>query len=124
MNTPSGAEHLDDAVDDGMHVLDMGKTVRRGDQLGGPMRGQHFARGVLAEITLDGRDAARVGDVADVGRLDAENAVAGFLEVRNQRAVIRADIDHQILFGQAQHRRAFALQFGEIVAQQFGGAEV
>ena len=59
---------------------------------------------------------------ADVGRLDAEHAVAGFLEIRQQRAVIGADIDHEIVFPQAQHRRGFAGEIGEIVAQQLRGA--
>ena len=73
-------------------------------------------------IALDGRDAARIGDVADVGRLDAENAIAGFLEIRDQRAVVGADVDHQILLGQPEHGGALALQVGEIVAQKFRGA--
>ena len=63
-----------------------------------------------------------VGDVADVGRLDAEHAMAAVLEIRQQRAVIGADIDDQIVRAQSQHGGGFAVQVGEIVAQQFGGA--
>ena len=90
--------------------------------LAGAVLALDLARHLEAEIALDGRDAALVGDVADIGRLDAEHAVAAVLEVRQQRAVVRADIDHEIVFAQAQHGGGFALQIGEIVAQQFGGA--
>ena len=75
-----------------------------------------------AEIALDGRDAAAVGDVADIGRLDAEDAVAAVLEVRQQRAVVGADIDDEIVLAEAEHGGDLAVQIGEIVAQQIGGA--
>ena len=103
MNTPSSCEHLDDAVDDGVHVLDMGEAIGRGDDAGRSVQAIDLARRLLAEIALDGRDAALVGDVADIGRLDAEHAIAGVLEVRYQRAVIGADIDNEIVRAQPQH---------------------
>ena len=73
-----------------------------GDDLGGAILALHLAGDGLAEIALQGRDAAAVGDLGHVGRLDAENAVAAVLEVRDQRAVIGADVDHQIIFAKAE----------------------
>ena len=122
MNTPSVAKHRDNAVDDRVHVLDVGKTVRRRDHARGAVLARNLARGLDAEIALDGGDAAAVGDVADVGRLDAEHAVSRRLEIRQQRPVIGADIDDEVVLAEAQHSGGLALQIGEIVAQQFGGA--
>ena len=81
-----------------------------------------LARHLDAEIALERRNAFAVGDVADVGRLDAEHAVAAFLEIRQQRAVVGADIDDEVLRPEAEHGGGFAVQVGEIVAQQLGGA--
>jgi hypothetical protein len=75
-----------------------------------------------AEIALERRNAARIGDVADIGRLDAEHAVAALLKIRQQRAVIGTDIDHEIVIAETEHGGALALQIREIVAQQFGSA--
>ena len=117
-----GRKHLDDAVDDRVHVLDVGKAVGGGDDARRSMLTLDLACGVDAEIALDGRDAPAVGDIADVGRLDAEHTVAAVLEIRQQRAVIGTDIDHEIVFAEAEHGGGLALQLGEIVAQQLGGA--
>ena len=52
------------------------------------------------EIALHGRDAALLRNLRDVGRLDAEHAVAA-LEVRQERAVVRADVDDEIVASRA-----------------------
>ena len=90
-------QHLDDAVDDRVHVLDMGETIGRRDHAGRAVLALDLARHLGAEIALERRDAALIGDVADVGRLDAEHAVAALLEIRQQRAVVGADIDDEIV---------------------------
>ena len=108
MNTPSGSQHFPDGVDDRVHVLDMGEAVCGGDQCGRAVLALDLARHLGPEIALEGGNTALVGDCADVGRLDAEHAVAGVLEIRQQRAVIGADIDHEIVLPQSQHRRGFA----------------
>ena len=59
---------------------------------------------------------------ADIGRLDAEHTLTAVLEIREQRAIVRADIDDQVVVAQPEHGGALALQVGKIVAQQFGGA--
>src|SRR5262249_17984286 len=64
---------------------------------------------------------ALIRNITDISRLDAKHAVAGVLEVRQQRAVIGANIDHHIFFAQVQHAGGFALQISEIVSQQFSG---
>ena len=112
-----GRQHLDDALDDRVHVLDMREAVGRGDDLGGAVLVLHLARDLLGEVALDRRDAALVGDLGDVGRLDAENAVAALLEVRDQRAVVRADVDDEIVLAEAEHLRRLGVKLGEIVAQ-------
>ena len=66
--------------------------------LAGAVIALDLARHLDAEIALDCGNAALVGDVADIGRLDAEHAVAAVLEVRQQRAVVGADIDNEIVF--------------------------
>ena len=80
-----------------MHVLDMRKAIGRGDDARIAVLALHFARDIEAEITLDGRDAAAIGDLAHIRRLDAEDAMSAFLEIRDQRAVIRADIDDEVV---------------------------
>ena len=95
----AGRQHIDDAVDDRVHVLDVGEAVRGSDDAGRPMLAPDLACDGGAEITLDGRDAALAGDVADVGRLDAQHAMAAVLKVRQERAVVGADIVLQLIAG-------------------------
>ena len=93
-----GAEHFDDAVDDGVHVLDMGEAVGRGDD----------ARRAVLALAPRARRRCRnsagwsgcrgsLAILRDIGRLDAENAVAALLEIRDQRAVVGADVDDEIV---------------------------
>ena len=70
--------------------------------LAGAVLALHLARDLGAEIALDRRNAAAVGDVADIGRLDAEHAMAAVLEIRKQRAVVRADVDDEIVAGRGR----------------------
>jgi hypothetical protein len=83
-----------------------------------PVLAFDLARHLGAEITLDGGDAAFISNVADIGRFDAKHAVAGVLKIRQQRAIVGADIDHHIVFAQAQHGGGFTLQISEIISQQ------
>ena len=53
-------QHLDDAVDDGVHVLDMREEVRRGDDARRRHSRLDLARHLDAEIALDRRNAALV----------------------------------------------------------------
>jgi len=98
-----GRQHLDDAFDDGVNILDVGEAVRAGDDLGGAVLFLHLTGDGLAEIALQGRNAAAVGDLRHVCRLDAENAMATVLEIGNERAVVRADIDDKIILAEAKH---------------------
>ena len=72
------------------------------------------------EVPLNRVDATLVRDLGDVGRFDAENAMTALLEVRNQRAVIGADIDHEVVAAEAEHFRRFRIQLREILAQDAG----
>jgi len=105
-----------------MHVLDVGEAVGGGDQCGRAVLALDLAGDLGTEIALEGGNTAPVGDGADVGRLDAEHAVAAALEVRQQRAVVRADVDDEVERSELQHGRGFGIELGEIIPQQLGGA--
>ncbi len=62
------------------------------------------------------------GNLAHVGRLDAQHAVTAGLEVGEERAVVRADIDDEVGRRERQQRRGFGIKLGEVVAQELGGA--
>ncbi len=74
-------EHLNDAIDDGMNILDVCKAIGGRHNAGGSVLAFHCARRIQIEVTLDCRDAALVGDVADVRRFNAEHALTAGLEV-------------------------------------------
>ena len=98
----------------------MGEAVRRRHHARGAVLAPDLGRRLRGEIALQRRDSAAGGDLADLGRLDAENAVA--LEIRKQRPVVRADIDDEVLRPELQHCRRLRIEFGKIVPQQLGGA--
>ena len=122
MNTPSGASISTMPSTIACTSSIWAKQFAAVTTLAGPCSRLDLARDLRAEIALERRDALAVGDVADVGRLDAEHAMAAILEVRQQRAVVGADIDDEVVTAKAEQGGALALQIGEIVAQQFGGA--
>ena len=49
-------------------------------------------------MSLGAQVTALVGNRADIGRLDAEHVVASVFKVREQRTVVGADVDHEIVF--------------------------
>src|SRR5262245_21140804 len=99
-----------------MHILHMREAVGGRNDTGGSMLASHLTRRIESKVTLDRRNSALVGDVADVGWLDPEHTLAAILEIRQERAVIRSDVYDQVLAGEAEHGRALALQVGEVVA--------
>src|ERR1017187_1644135 len=86
-------QYLNDAVDNRMHILDMGETIGGRDDARRPMLALDRARHVGAEIALKRLYAALVSDVANVRRLNAEHAMTAVLKIGQQRAVVGADID-------------------------------
>ena len=70
-----------------------------------------------AEEAHDRADAAFVRQVRHQRRLDAAHRMAGGPEILEQRAVVRSDVDDQLVPLQPEQRRRFALQLGEILAQ-------
>ena len=82
----------------------------------------HLCRERRREITGHRRDAAPHRDFAHFGRLDAEHAMAAVLEIAEQRAVVRAEVDHEVALAKLQHGRSLAIEIGEIVAQELRGA--
>ncbi len=75
-------EQLDDAVDDGMHVLHMCEAVGGRHDTGGSVLAPDLTRCVQSEVAFDRRDTALVGNVADVRRLDPEHALTAIFEIR------------------------------------------
>jgi hypothetical protein len=116
------ADEIENALDDRMNVLDMGEAVRRRHDARGPVPALHLGRHRRSEIARERRDATVARDLTDLGRLDAEDAVAAVLEVREQRAIVGADIDNEIIRGELEQGGSFRVELGEIVAQQLGGA--
>ena len=74
-----------------------------------------------SEKALNCMDAALVSDIPDVGRPDAEYTLTAVLEIQEQGAIVRADINDRSLSPRPS-MAALSLQVGKIVAQQFGGA--
>src|SRR5690606_38091709 len=106
-------EQFKNAVDDGVYVLDMGKAVGGGHDTRGAMRLFNCACDVGPEIVLEGRDAALVGDVSDIGWLDAKHAMPTGFEIGQQGAVIRSDIDNQIVRAEPEQGFRFGMQLRE-----------
>ena len=100
----------------------MGKAVRGRDHARSAVLAAHVGGHGRSEVALQGRNAARRGNLAHVGRLDAEHAVTAGLEVGEERAVVRADIDDEVGRRERQQRRGFGIKLGEVVAQELGGA--
>jgi hypothetical protein len=117
-----GCEHFHNALYDRMHILDVRKTIGGRHHFGGAAFFPYLASDLLGEIALDRGDATFVGDLGDVGRLDAEDAVAAVLEVGDQRAVIRPDINSKIFLAETEHLRRFGIKISEVFPQDPGHA--
>ena len=88
-------QHFQDCVDYGVHVLNMGEAIGRCNDACQPVALPDLASGLHAEIAFARWDFRCVCDVAHIGRLDSKNAMTSVLEIRKQRAVVRADIDNK-----------------------------
>src|SRR5262249_16523887 len=77
-----GLEHLDDAVDDRMHILNISEAIRRSDPTCWSIITLHIVCNFEPEITLDSRDATLICEVANVGRFDSKDPMSPALEIR------------------------------------------
>ncbi len=100
----------------------MGKAVGGGDQPGGTVLRRHLPRDLGGKIALQRRDAALIRDLRYISRLDTENAMSTALKIGNERSVIGADVDDQVVTAERQHLRCFHVQLGEVVPQELGHA--
>src|SRR5206468_7750816 len=66
---------------------------------------EHLVHGGRIEERRDGRYPARVRRLADIGRLDADDAVPGLLEVRQESPVVRPDVDDEVVLFRSEERR-------------------
>ena len=115
-------EEIENGLDDRMHALDMREAIRSRHDARLPVLALDLGRHRRGEVAHQGRNAAAVGNLADIGRLDAEDPVAAALEVRQQRAVVRADVNDQVRRRELEQRGSLGIKVGEIVPQQLGGA--
>ena len=65
-----------------MHVLDMRETIRCSNDTRLPVLALDRACDIEREIAFDGWNVPLVGNVADIGRFDAEHPMAWRFEVR------------------------------------------
>src|SRR5437899_9990304 len=100
-----------------MDVLDVGKNIRRRDQLCPTMRRDNLVHDPTPEESHDGGDAPVVREVRDVCRLDPQDTATPLLEVGEERAIVGADVDDEVLGTQAEKRRRLSLKLGEVLAQ-------
>ena len=114
---PIVVQHRQDRFDDLVDVLDVREHVGRRDDLRAPVLLDDLRGGLRPEERVDGRDAALHRDLEGVGRLDAAHAVAALVEIRQQRAVVRPDVDRQRLFPDRIEPHHFVVQLGEVLAQ-------
>ena len=83
--------------DNRVNIFDMRENIRRGDNLrAAGLCDDLIDSGAVHEGDQRG-DAAFDGELAGVGRLDAVNRAAR-CKIREQRAVVGADVDDQVLF--------------------------
>src|ERR1700722_3324212 len=100
----------------------MSEAVGRGDDLGQAMLVSDAAGDFRSEIGLDRRYPARLGDLADIGRLDAENAMPRGVKIRQQCAVVGADVDDEIVLPESDQRSRLAVEPSKVLAQNPGRA--
>ena len=104
-------------VDHGVRLGDVSEHVGGRDDARLAVFFEHLARGVAREVGRQRVDALLTRDRACLRRLDAEHAVAAGLEILQQRAVVRADIDDQAVRRERDHVGAFPVKIGEVLAQ-------
>src|SRR5262245_54653068 len=110
-------EHFDDALNDGVDVFHVGKAIGGGDDARSTKLALDPAGHLNAEIAFDRLNTALVRDIAHIRGLNAEDALPTAFEVRQERAIVRADINDKIFFIETKHHRTLALQICKIVAQ-------
>src|ERR1700751_2103298 len=96
----------------------MGEAIRGGDYTCQSVLVLDLPRNIKVEISLDGRNLSLVCNFAHVRRFDAKHAMTAGLKVCKKRSVIRADINDEIVFSQAEQCRGFTIQLCEVVTQR------
>ncbi len=93
-------QHRHDAFHEGVQVADMVEGVGRDDRLRGPALGAELFGFIGREIADMDLDALFPGELGDIGgRIDAEGLRAHGVQFRQQKTVIAADVDDEIVAG-------------------------
>src|SRR5262245_43644654 len=111
------SEQVDDARHDLMDVFDVSEHVRCGDDLRLPVLLDDGLRSARAEERNDRRDAVFERDLRRVRRFDSTNAEACVFEVAEERTVVRADVDDEIVLLDADERSRLATELREVLAE-------
>src|SRR5580704_14027808 len=88
---------MENAVEHVMDVLHVSEDIRGGDDRGGPVLVANLGGDLRPEESGPGGNPLCAGNGPHLTRLDASDAVPTVLEVAQQRAVIGADVNHQIV---------------------------
>src|SRR6202011_1464733 len=113
------AEQRENAGHNVVNVFDVGENVRRRDDLSFSLFRRRLLRDLLIKKGNHRRNSAFDGQLRRVRRLNAEDSHAVFLEVAQERAVVGADIDDQLLWLEWIKRVHLARKLGEIFTEDF-----
>ena len=119
---PVGGQKVGDRRDHAMGFGDVGEHVGGGNHPGLAVAFQHLGDGGLVEVASQRLDAPFARHQSRLRRFDAQHPVPALQEIAEQRAVVRADVDHQIIGRERQHRHRLHIQVGEVLAQDAGRA--
>ena len=104
------ADQRRDAAQLGEEVVHVREHVGAGHDRCRTVLGAHLLRDLLREERLHRRHVVLDRDLRDVGRLDAEHAHAFLLEALEQRPVVRADVDREVVGAEPE-------PFGDVVRE-------
>src|SRR5258708_33807931 len=104
-----------------MHIFDVRKTIRSGNHARWTMLFPHFTSNFRTEIVLHGGDATLLRKLAYIRWFNPQDPVAMVLEILEQRAIIGANVDHQVRGLKSEHFAGLAVQFRKILAQNARG---
>src|SRR5579862_9461605 len=93
----------------------MREDVRRSDDFSWALLPPNLLRHGSVKESDFGRDATLVCKIAHLARLNPKDAMPDIFEIAEQRAVVRANVDGEILWFHRQHGLRLGIKFGEIV---------
>src|ERR1700674_515162 len=119
---PIVAKELQNGVHNFVNIFDVRENIGCSDDFRLAMlRDCPSSRSAIEERDV-GCDTPSICQGSRVSGFDSENPMSAVLEVTQQRAIIRADIDHKVLGGQRVKALHFPVELRKVFAQDFGCA--